>query len=523
MALINLSDFSRRLGMNQSGTGAFTYSSAKQGTMYLFKPRQVPDVVVRPYQYDFNSNFINELIDVVDMSTRQISNPIGGNLSAVMKMTGSTNANRAIAPAATGEWFNGRQYGDLWTCMIILDNVSFEGRHNPIDQYNRLLYFGFCLDEPVVNIFGNLSFNDGCAIMFTHVTQLDIKDVYGRNGRIVTSIPMADTDIVHPMNVLQASPNRQYFIRPQDLVVDNVYDSEGYEYTVPGVGYLQNQQYAERVSTALNNPKEQLSNIVSGFAKSINSANTQTNFPFGPNGVEISDSVSFASNIRSHMASDHMADRYLGLPVHEPIQLGDILGKYPILRDKTRIFEFPWQLQEQPMDNSAPTPINIWSSLLMSAVPSVFANYGISDATFRYDSVNQTAMSIVDRKPVYEVYELYTFMSEDSQVSIREKWNRALQYLEDNIFPIIIDQVGNFSVMVRYSSSKECAVQLNLIDMYNTINDGIVMTNALYGGLQSPVVGSFEAKEFNSREIVGAAQIVNSQVTHSVYGDGGMY
>jgi dTDP-4-amino-4,6-dideoxygalactose transaminase len=62
------------------------------------------------------------------------------------------------------------------------------------------------------------------------------------------------------------------------------------------------------------------------------------------------------------------------------------------------------------------------------------------------------------------------------------------EFTSNYIFPIIINQVGNFSAMVKYSSAKECAVQLNLPDFTSVINDGVVMNNALFGGFQSPMV-----------------------------------
>lgn len=527
MPMINLTEFNRRISNPQLNTNGFTYSSShKQGTFYFFKPRQVPDVVVRPYQYSFRSEFINDLADIVDNNVRAVANPIGANMLAASRMCGMRSANTAIAPSATGELFSGHFYSDLWTCMLILDNVSFEGRHSPMDLQNRLLYFGFCLNEPVINSFGNLIFNDQCPIMFTHVSHIDIREVYGHNGRVVRSSPICDLDIVHPESVLQASPQRQYLLRPEDLVTDQVYDSEGYEYFTPGATYLGNKSDAVRINTAMNNPKEQLSSIVTGLAKTISAKNTARDMPLAYGSAELDDDYTWFNAMKNNMADrTTMTDRYIGIPVHEPVLLGDILSKYPVLREKTQLFEFPWQLQEQPMDNSAPNQVNIWTSLLMSAIPSVLGSYGISDATFRYDSVNQNAMTTFERTPMYEVYELYTFLAEDSQISIREKWNQALRYLEENIFPIIIDQAGHFSVMVKYSVSKECAIQLNLIDMYDTINDGVVITNGLYGGLQSPVVGSYDVKLANSREILGTAEIVNNSVTQSAFQtvNGGIY
>ena len=462
MAIVNLTDFNRRIGNVQVNTNGFTYANAnKQGVLYFFKPRQVPDVVVRPYQYSFRSEFINDLADIVDSNVRSVANPLGGNLAMTSRMCGMRSANMAIAPAATGELFSGRFYSDLWTCMLILDNVPFEGRRMPVELQNRLLYFGFCLDEPISNIFGGGSFNEGCSIMFTHVTHLDVKEIYGYNGRIIRSSPVYDMDIVHPSPVLQGSPERQYLLRPQDLVTDQIYDSEGYEYSTPGTTYIGNKAHAERINTAMNNPKEQLSSIVTGLARTISAKNTAQDMPLAYGSVELDDSFTWFNAMRNNMSEATVSDRYIGIPVHEPISLGDILGRYPVLREKTHVFEFPWNLQECPMDTSAPTQINIWSSLLMNAVPSVLGSYGISDATFRYDSINTNSISVMDRGPVYEVYELYTFVAEDSQVSIKEKWTQALRYLEENIFPIIIDQVGNFSAMIKYSASKECVVHVN--------------------------------------------------------------
>ena len=93
-----------------------------------------------------------------------------------------------------------------------------------------------------------------------------------------------------------------------------------------------------------------------------------------------------------------------------------------------------------------------------------------------------------------------------------------------DIFPIIIEQAGNFSAMIKYSASKECAVQLNLIDMYNIINDGVAINNSLYSGLQSPIVGSANVRDANARELHGIVDLVNNSLTtFGSYNSGGMY
>ena len=145
----------------------------------------------------------------------------------------------------------------------------------------------------------------------------------------------------------------------------------------------------------------------------------------------------------------------------------------------------------------------------------VMSSFGISDAMFRYDSVDQSSYSMYDNHPVYELWELETFVPEESDNDIKTRWELALKHLEDYIFPIIIEQVGNFSAMIKYSSTKECGVQLNLLDVTDEINDGIIMSNSLFGGFQSPLVASEELKNKNTQELSGVVQYVNASTTAS--------
>ena len=106
-------------------------------------------------------------------------------------------------------------------------------------------------------------------------------------------------------------------------------------------------------------------------------------------------------------------------------------------------------------------------------------------------------------------------MPDENTDVTRRRWEQALSYLESIIFPIITNKVGNFSAIIKYSSAKECAVQLNLPDMTSTINDGIIMNNALFGGHQTPMVISSNLKNHNLSEFEGLSQVIQYGTTHS--------
>jgi hypothetical protein len=194
--------------------------------------------------------------------------------------------------------------------------------------------------------------------------------------------------------------------------------------------------------------------------------------------------------------------------------LGDLVSKYPVLNYTTTIINVPWELNDSPMLADASNPINIFSSLLMSSIPSIMSNFGISDAIFRYDSTDfSSSITSFMSTPKYELFMLETFIPEESQGIIKSRWESALKYLEDNIFPIITSQVGNFSVMVKYSSAKECAVQLNLPDFTSTINDGVVMNNALFGGFQTPMLVSQNLHSVNTDEFASLSSIMQNSTS----------
>ena len=520
MNTFSFSDFNNRIGGFQQPINSVEgWSVRPNAILYIFSPRQTPDMTVRNYEYNFTSAFTEELTEVVDKAARSGNGIVGHNYTDDFRMSNSAEANRSIAPCASGEIVFGKPYDSLYTWLLILDNASFEGRHNPSGLSNRLLYTGFFLDEPcTASQFGGYVFNEKAMMLPTHVTYLDVKNIYSGIGSVVQSRPKADIDIVNPMITLQSSPSRDFLMRPSDIISENFVDGEGEIYCTPGKNYLGNMQDSLKLSTTLNNPKEHIKSIVSGLAKTTASRMLVDQLPLslGVNPISIDDDFSWVNSLRQNMAGEVLPDRYVGINVNQNIMLCDLFAKYPILRNTTQVLNIPWHLPDTPADDTAPTPINVWSSLLMSSVPSVFSSFGISNASFRYCSVNMNsqAISLYDT-PSIEVYSVGSFIPQESNETIEQRFKAALSYLEKNIFSIIITQSGNFDAMINYDNTKECAVLLNLIDVYDVPNDGIILRNNLIGGLQSPLIGTGDLKQHNATEFGNLVQYVNAATSYS--------
>ena len=520
--MFSIDDFNNRIGANNNQPSvANGWSVRPNAVLYIFSPRQTPNVTVRNFEYNFTTAFTDELADVVDKAARSGNGIVGHNYTDDFRMSNSVEANRSIAPCASGEMVYGNVYDSLYTWLLILDNASFEGRHNPSGLSNRLLYTGFFLEEPCTpSQFGGYVLNEKAMMLPTHLTYLDIKSVYSGFGSIVQSRPRADIDIVNPMATLQTSPTRDYLIRPSDIINENFIDGEGDIYYTPERNYVGNMNDSIKLSTTLNNPKEHIKSIVSGLAKTSASRMMVDNLPMsvGVNPVAIDDDFSWVNSLRQNMAGEVLPDRFVGLNVNQNIMFCDLIAKYPVLRETTQFVKVPWSLPEAPADDSAPTPINVWSSLLMSSVPSVFSSFGISDASFRYCSVNlnSSAFNTFNNSPMIEIYSLGVFVPQESQDTMKQRFFGALAYLEKNIFPIITTQSGNFDAIIRYDSAKECAVLLNLLDVYDTPNNDITVRNNLFGGLHSPLVGSGELKLHNANEFGNLVQYVNAATNYSI-------
>lgn len=501
----------------------------QKAILYFFTPRDIPDQNIRPLLYTFDEQITYDLDKTIQNARIETDKSIGGTLGGDVSRSFvkySDSANRWIKPGSECERFKTKFYTQNWTFILVIDNAELEGRHRRVKVPNRLFYSGFCIgDEPVIRKYGKNIFNENCVLVATHFTQLNVQVNRDARGEGIIVKPQLDIDIVVPRHISENSRNREYLLTPQSLtstwskedlsgIFGNGYeeDYDQVEYDTPSIDNI---RYAESniiLDTAERSPKYQVGRIVDGICSTINKryTNRLSSNSFGSSATPIVDPYLDRRNFCESVQRKYY-DSMLGIDINKEIYLTDLLRKYDSLYDNTIVCNIPFDIDCDLMDDGGQDPLSVWSSLINSAVPGIMGNWGISDCSFRYASYNPNRRSISLNKDedVVELIDMVTFI-QDSRTMYEHRWFGALDDMRIQLFDLIKTNCGEFEVFVNYRSAGECAVQLQLIDIFDNTNDEYVVTNGLLGGLTTSVIGSAAAKDTNADSLASVIETVMS-------------
>lgn len=153
---------------------------------------------------------------------------------------------------------------------------------------------------------------------------------------------------------------------------------------------------------------------------------------------------------------------------------------------------------------------NLISSIISGTMPPLLAEFGIAEVIFRYnstvrDSSNNGIFRSQDDLGVFKlegIAPLYPLTDE----ALKTAWMRIARYLKDIVFPMILQTAGHFDVAVRCGLSDSTLVQVNLYDYVQ--ESGVVETNNLLGGLNSPLMGNYQEFTSNAGQLFGVVRDV---------------
>lgn len=501
----------------------------KKAILYFFTPRDIPDHNIRPLLYTFDEQITYDLDRTIHNAQLEADKTIGGTIGGDVTrefVKYADSANHWIKPSSDCERFKTKFYTQNWTFILVIDNAELEGRHRRIKQPNRLFYSGFCIgDDPVIERYGRKIFNEDCILVATHFTQLNVQVSRSARGEGIIVKPLLDVDIVVPRHVTENSSKREYLLTPQSLSatwakedLSGIFNSSGYdEYEFDRLEYdtpsIDNIKYAESniiLDSAERSPKYQVGRIIDGICTTINKRRTNrlsSNSYFSSSTPIVDPYLDKRTFCESVQRKYH--DTMLGIDINKEIYLSDLLRKYNSLYDNTVICNIPFDIDCDLMDDGGQDALSVWSSLVNSAVPGIMGNWGISDCAFRYASYNpnRRSISLSENEDVVKLEDIATFI-QDSRTMLEHRWFGALDDMRVQLFSIIKKNCGEFEVFVNYRSAGECVVQLQLIDVYNDINDEYVVTNGLLGGLTTSVIGNSAAKDTNADSLASVIETV---------------
>lgn len=491
--------FGHHQGDTRVTVGGHTWTASdRRITMYLFSPQQMPDVSIRPHKFHFDQEFVEDVEKIIDKSAYEYESSYGGNYIDHSLVT-SNAINRSVKPTNKGIDFYGKNFEGLWSFLLLIDNAPFVGRSVKRNINNRIMYVGFVMDgEPFSNLTGRVYLNPDAYLVVTHKTYLNVKETSNAAGMERIVVPHLDEDIIST-NILQmTTPERGYMLDPKSLVSSHGMDGDGIEVDSPGMAFIGNSTSNLRFDTDLKNPKKQIRSILNGLTKMklFDKGADEFRPDFTKNATGLRD-YSSKREIFAQTLTNRVADVMVGIPVNEPVKLGQIMSEYPSLEHNVEIINLPFDMPIDATDPFSMSPTNIWSSMLQSSLPSLFSYYGISDISFRYCSCNPGSITRLDNNPIWEVQDIGAFIP-TSQEDLKVRWEHILDAMEKQVFTILHANCGEFDVIVNYNGNNYCAIQLQLMDIEEYANNGFIVSHGVTNPFTTPIIGREEDRHHNA-------------------------
>lgn len=480
--------------------------------LYLVEPKFVPDQCRRPHVYTFGGEFKDELAQTIqECATKDINTVFAG----IMKENRSMS--HAVMPSKQGSHINLSPFRDFWTFVLIVDcgSVSpFSGIARTIPQ--RMLFSGWIAGEaPAVKMHDRAdtwAFNEQAVLVITHQTTMSINSTIGPSGRNIVNIDTTgDFDYVDRtvVNTLRpaGSDVSVHNLQPGAVAKAVLPDPLGYpdNFTIaPRTLQADTQKRSLEIASDFNSPAFHLKKIVGGLIDGVSQMGA------GPRKDVFVDSDAMLASVAGLMSVGRNIP-VGGIDASQPQLLGTIMRKYGDGLNVTVVHNQKDPAYElgKPFE---PTTRNLVSSILSDVLPPLLAEWGIAEVTFRYNStIRETnpdplfrSASDMGAFQIDNIASLYP-MSEDG---LKASWNIIRRYLKDIVFPMVLEAAGHFDVNVHCSLSGSTLVQVNLYDDMYGADTGIIETNNLLGGINSPLIGTTDEFSHNAGQLYGVIRDV---------------
>lgn len=502
-----------------STLGKSSYSPRTSGIqIHLLSPSKLTDgYTVRPYRFSLSPTFQQDFVAALDDAVKQEMQSIGNNIPSASMFRGMRGATEFIRPAQDGSEIDLRQIETKWRFIIVLDNPEANTNFRTHKLSRRLLYTGiiFGEEEPVIQRFGRYIISERAMLVCTHCTTLDVHVRRDEDGESQQFRNFADITILNPqIQTIQNSSfaERDFVLTPGKVAKSafmaqtqaqdtwpTMFDDEierthqTGEYTDPtecmlsasGTNILQPSKY--------NSPRHQLAQIFDGAFRTVMGItrsgilSPDLGGGYATNVDRYSTGMLFAQNV-----GGRVPDSGFGLNLRQTgISLKSIVEQYRIDDNGIFVHQFdPDAFTRDTLLEAAPNPIAIFSSVIKSSVPTIFANYGISDCSFRWASSDPVQCRfIADRRaPIYKPELLLPFIEEEPRVTA-ERFRAAVAALYDDVLVDVECAIGEIELLVMYQHNGDTVVQLQARDN-DEINHQVAVQHNCLGGLNSPVLGN---------------------------------
>ena len=493
-------------GANQINAGlsaqGFSVNGVQGGlkiSIYLIAPKNIQDQYRRSLLYSFGGEFQTALQDNMNKAFTGVYS------KADTRMPGVAAASAAVLPSAQGQRIGLNRFSDLWTFIMIVDSDNqFTPYGDAGSLPSRMLYSGWCHDEPVNRSFGSPTFNPECVLVTAHHTTLSINrsiSSFGGSGRIYTQ---GDYDYLDPFvaSQLQVDGSPLYQLTPDavcgSLIPDNA-SGGGFQMTSAPITARSS---SLELPTDLNAPLVHLGCVVNGAVDTVKTQMRQDEF------IQADQSSQFLNTMQGMCRlGANLTGKFVD--PSKPFKLGDVMANYDkvltlIVCDQPRDSQYELSASQGNISKR-----NVMTSVVTDSIPPILAELGIGDVSFRYASYQPNTspgnFGMVNRdRGVFYLMSISTLYAGADQATLNTLWDYFQMYLRELVFPIILQNAGDFDLTVHCSMAGSCLVDLQLLD--ELPEQGLIETNNLLGGINSPLVGTQQELQHNGCQLFGIAQ-----------------
>ena len=484
--------------------------------LFLFSPRTIPDTCKRSQKYNFNLEFVNDLMTNVDKV-----NSNDCDLRATSYMNGVNSAVNAVTVDAQGETMNNRVFNTMWTFLLQIDNEQLKdspyGDHN---LANRFIYSGFCCTEPVSMLDGiRVTINPNCVLKITHSTSMSKQQRFTAAGDVSRMLVNSDIDYIPGDVTMQLNGNVNYYLSPRSII-DSI-GTSGNDPLLNGQSALS--RFGSKpipMDSSFNSPKHHLHSIVNSVLMTYDNMITSdiSNGSIHPmsgdklwNVPEMTTS-SFISNI-PNLPSIPL----LSLDGRNVYTLGDLQNKYPYLEVYPITAE---KVSENDLANqSTVSRANMASSIIVGTVPMIMNDAGLCEIAFFYESFTPNSIIVTpNMEGNFKILNVAPWAMEDTRIT-KMRLRSVLSILKEQVFPIVKNIGGDFDLSVSCTAAGECDCFLTYLDDANG-TQGIYESPLLLGGLNTSMVGNESVMLHNCSHMEALKGILASELPNRLPSNG---
>ena len=494
-----LNDFSNGV---YSG-GSLSSINGNRIMLFLYSPHVLPDQVLRSFEYSFTPDFVDALSQAAKVGTLEFA--VGKE-----RLKSLPGGQTAIMPSSEGKIADTNNWNNVWTFTLVIDlqQASFNGIIAPA---TRKIASGYVVGEPGTNdIAGNFLLNEQAVLVFTHVTNLNVRRSFNPNLASKDGYAFYPDSMDYASESVPMYYNEDMFLgSPRELLREQINSPTGVmNYNALSLTHVKDGHAPRAIKNEMRAPKAQLSHIM----RAIDCGLDQIGLGDGVHDKLRSSSDDYIApvdqalnTVVDNLASGNMFDIVTGIDTSQAMSIQQLQAIYPNME------VYPYQIRNQNtfgwdvanqvgqnysgQVNVVMSPKQQFSSLAATVIQSVCSALGISTVAFSYRWLDSDGF-VVGKHEAFQLSKFDLMVPRPAMAT--DIANQMKMYLDDQLFDIIHSCCGEFEINALCDMAGTNLIDLRLYWYPDPQDGSYFQTDAKLGGIINPMVGTLSTINSNA-------------------------